>query len=115
MKRLAFFAAFVMLGLMFSCEMYTIPKADVPTDVSYATDVQPIFDSKCVGCHGGGAIQPNLRPGNSYNALVNGGYVDTDDPESSSIYAKCAEGHGGANQEEAATILGWIIEGAQNN
>jgi len=114
MKRLTFLTVCVVVGLICSCEKYVIPKSDIPTDVSYSADVQPIFDTKCISCH-----PPNksldLRPEFSYDALIDGGYVNTDDPESSTVYSKMKEGHGKATEEESNVVLGWIIEGAENN
>lgn len=114
MKRLTLLTVCAVVSLMFSCEKYVIPKVDVPTDVSYSADVQPIFDAKCVSCHGGGRA-PNLKPDNSYNALINGGYVDSGSPESSIVYSKMLDGHGKATEAEAKMVLGWIMEGAENN
>ena len=116
MKRLTLLTVCAVVGLICSCEKYVIPKSDIPTDVSYSSDVQPIFDDKCTSsnCHGGGR-SPDLRPSNSYNSLTNGGYVNTDDPESSSLYIMMQDAHGTSTQDEAAMILGWITEGALNN
>ncbi len=45
---------------------------DPPTEtVSFANDVQPIFTTNCVGCHGdGGNAGLDLRSGQSYTNLV---------------------------------------------
>ena len=114
MKRLTLLTVCAVVSLMFSCEKYVIPKVDVPTDVSYSADVQPIFDAKCVKCHKG-SRNPDLRPENSYDVLINDGWVDTGSPESSTIYIKMAEGHQTATETESKTVLGWIMEGAENN
>jgi mono/diheme cytochrome c family protein len=40
-------------------------------DVSFAQQIQPIFDASCVGCHGiGGNAGLDLRPGFSHANLV---------------------------------------------
>ena len=114
MKRLTLLIVFAVLGLMFSCDDYVIPKVDVPTDVSYSADVQLIFDAKCVSCHPP-TKSLDLKPDNSYDALIDGGYVDIGSPESSEIYIKMAEGHQTATETESKTVLGWIMEGAENN
>ena len=115
MKRLTLLTVCAVVSLMFSCEKYVIPKVDVPTDVSYSADVQPIFDAKCINCHNGGQ-KPNLTSPNSYNALINGGYVNTDDPESSTLYTVLRGTHDSrATEDEKMFILGWITEGALNN
>lgn len=96
------------------CEKYIIERPDIPTDISFSADIQPIFDAKCLDCHGG-MIDPDLSPGESYDELVDGGYLDTDDPESSELYDKLSGGHGNTTIEEQLIILQWITEGAQNN
>ena len=114
MKRLTLLTVCAVVSLMFSCDDFVIPKVDVPTDVSYSADVQPIFDAKCVSCHPP-TKSLDLEPDNSYDALINGGFVDTGSPESSLIYIKMAEGHQKATEGEAKVVLGWIMEGAENN
>jgi mono/diheme cytochrome c family protein len=63
-----------------SCEKYTFSPPQVnPNDtVYYQTDIQSIFNSDCISCHGG-ATSPNLTAAKSYNALTKGGYVTPDD------------------------------------
>ncbi|MCF6214380.1 MAG: hypothetical protein L3J45_10200 [Flavobacteriaceae bacterium] len=42
-----------------------------PTQVSFATDIQPIFNNNCIMCHNGViVVSPNLKEGFSYNALM---------------------------------------------
>ncbi len=38
-------------------------------DISFATEIQPIFNNNCIACHNG-TLNPDLRVGNSYNALM---------------------------------------------
>lgn len=118
MKRLTLLAVSVMVGVLCSCEQYIIEGPDVPTDVSFSDDIQPIFNAggaNCVQCHNGGR-DPDLSEGNSYDALIDGGYVDTDNPEESGIYTIFSGSHASrATLEEQAFILGWVYEGAENN
>ena len=107
------------LLILAACTKYEIPKPpcpeDLPTGVSYSTDVQPIFDQKCVMCHSG-AQSPDLRPDWSYDELIDGEYVDTDFPCSSLLYETLTGSHGDRIEEdEVLTILGWIDEGAEDN
>jgi hypothetical protein len=106
-----------LIVILAACTQYEIPAPecpeDLPTGVSYANDVQPIFDQNCVMCHSGGQA-PDLSPGWSYDELIDGEYVDTDFPCSSPIYEKLSSGHN-AEEEDILTILGWIDEGAENN
>jgi hypothetical protein len=90
-------------------------------DVSYAGEMQPYFDAKCVSCHNGTGIPLNLVASVSYSNLLTGGsppYVDVANPTSSKLYTKIAAG-GSMEQysspTETAMTLKWIEEGAQNN
>jgi len=115
MRRVIFVLTSMVIMFLSGCEKYIFEKPDMPTDVSFSADIQPIFDNSCVSCHSGG-IDPDLRPDNSYDALIDGGYVDTDDPESSVLYETLRGTHDTrATEEEKLYILGWITEGALNN
>ncbi|HER10124.1 MAG TPA: hypothetical protein ENO20_14565 [Bacteroides sp.] len=114
MRRLLFFSTCILVLCMSGCEKYIIEKPDIPTGIEFSTDIQPIFDNRCLNCHSG-MIDPDLSPGESYDALIDGGYVDTDDPESSELYTKLTTGHGKTTIEEQLLILQWITEGALNN
>jgi hypothetical protein len=115
MRRTLIVLTGVLLLFLASCEKYIIPPPEVPEGVSYSADVQPIFDDKCVSCHSGG-MPPDLRAEFSYDELIDGGYVNTDNPEESELYTKLLGTHSSrATEEEKAIILGWITEGAQNN
>jgi hypothetical protein len=77
-----------------------------------------MFTSNCTGCHGG-AIEPDLRPENAYEALQEG-YISDDpenNPEVSTIYTILFEsGHSPrASGLEKEIILEWIRQGAEDN
>ena len=133
MRRLMIILTGLFLLILSGCQGYLIPAPEcpdnLPTNVGFAADVQPIFDQNCVACHGGGQT-PTLIPGWSHDELVDNGLgavgevaelvdnglVDTDFPCSSIIYEKLTGNHSGrATDEEILTILGWIAEGAQDN
>ena len=119
MRRLIMGLTGLLIMILSGCTKYEIPKPecpeDLPTGVSFASDVQAIFDKSCVMCHSGGQA-PDLSPGWAYDELMDGDYVDTDSPCSSSLYTKLAEGHNNVpTEEELLTILGWIDEGAKDN
>jgi len=85
---------------------------EVPTVVSFQTDIQPIF-AKCTGCHGGN-LNPDLREGNSYASLVPT-YVKANDSGNSELFIKLAEGHQGVSNANLELIKAWIDQGAENN
>ncbi len=119
MRRLMLILTGSMLVVLTACTKYVIPKPDcpedLPTNVSYTSDVQPLFDANCVMCHGGSQA-PDLSPGWSYDELTQGGYVDTDFPCDSKLYQVFSGTHDGrASDEEIKTMLGWMTEGAQDN
>lgn len=115
MRRLLAILTGVLLIFALSCEKYVIPPPEIPTGISYAEQVQPIFNDKCVSCHSGG-LPPDLSAEFSYDELIDGGFVDTDNPEDSELYQKLLGTHSSrATEEEKLTILQWITEGALNN
>ena len=119
MRKLGIFALLLLAGL-WSCEYENIVPivVEVPDNVKFSVDVAPIFaEVNCTGCHAGG-ISPNLTQAKAWDALVSGGFVDTDNPEGSSLLLKINEGHatsGDLSAEQKAYILKWITEGAKNN
>jgi hypothetical protein len=119
MRRLLLILTGSLLVILAACTKYEIPKPpcpeDLPTNVSFSADVQPIFDAGCVMCHGGAQV-PDLRPDWSYDELIDGEYVDTDFPCSSKLYETLTGSHADRIEEdEVLTILGWIDEGAEDN
>lgn len=105
-----------------SCEYEWIEpeKAPIPDNVSFTSDVMPIFDNGCNTnvCHGPGSTPPDLSADNAYDALIGGGYVNTDTPESSTIYTSMTSGSMVPYVQNAGDpdiILAWIKQGAKNN
>ena len=106
--------------LLASCEQYTFdpPTIDPGVQISFQTDIQPLFTSKCIGCHGSGNNQPYLDAANSYTALNTGGYINVTSPETSILYLQITTGSGHVsilNDLQKLTILEWIRQGANNN
>ena len=119
MRRLIFVLTGALVLILSGCTKYQIPApecpTDLPTDVSLAGDVQPIFNAKCIVCHSGGQA-PDLSEGWAYDELIDGGYVDTDFPCESKLYQVFSGTHSGrATDDEVLTMLGWITEGAKDN
>jgi len=82
-------------------------------DVSFSGYLQPIFTSNCIACHA--ARNPVLTEGSAYNSLINGGFVDTQNPANSTIVVQTNTGHGGLTPSQKAKLLLWIQQGAKNN
>lgn len=118
------FTAGLMLFLAFSTGCYydqVLPVGPDPNDeISFGTQIQPIFTNKCVACHapGGVASLLDLTEGNAYDNINTAQYINAADPKSSLIYTKPAPngGHGAQySQSESGTVLLWIEQGAENN
>lgn len=119
LKALLIFAA---AAFVFSACEYEWIEPDlppIPDEVSFASDVMPVFNNGCNTsvCHGAGGTAPDLSEGAAYNALMNGGFVDTDTPEASIIYTSLKSGSmkSYAKPGDAEIILAWIQQGAKNN
>ncbi len=117
------------LGLLaVSCyydEAVEIMIPDIPMDqeVSFSTDIQPIFVQEgkdCTACHNGTVADPDLREGNAYNAIVPE-YVVPGNAEDSELFRKLpgnnhpVEAGFLLNVDEIALIKAWIDRGAENN
>lgn len=114
-------AALALMALLSGCEYEFVEPEKVPvvTQVSFATDVIPIFNASCnmSGCHSAGGTSPDLSPANAYNSLSQGGLIDTANPAGSEIYVVITTGSmkSFATPTQANMILTWIQKGALNN
>lgn len=125
MKALKNLLSIFLIGLIFGgCAYNWIVEEPVidPTDpnaeeVSFSSDITPIFASKCTACHTTGNQMPDLTSANAYNSLNSSRYINTSDPASSLIYTKASPNgnHVQYSEAEAALVLTWITQGAQNN
>lgn len=113
----------VLAIIMSSCTYNWILEEEVidPTDpdaeeVSFSSDIVPIFESKCTACHNGNQV-PDLTPENAYSSLNSSRYVNTSSPEESLIYTKPHPdgNHIQYSEAQAALVLTWITQGAKNN
>ena len=132
MKKIYLSVLIVVTITLYNCSKDTGPVDDNQTteNISFANDVQPIFDQSCTSCHPGSG-NLDLTAANSYNQLVNvnaSGYsakrVVPGDAANSVLYKKI-DGSGaygsnmplGGNLSTAQIniIKQWIVEGAKNN
>jgi hypothetical protein len=114
------------LVLAAGCEYDEIPlpaEPDPGVVYSFSKDILPIFNQACntAGCHTTGGNKPDLSPGNAYQSLIAGKYVDTAAPESSSLYLWMKGSKSipmpltGPNPGWNALVLNWITQGAKDN
>jgi hypothetical protein len=113
-------AAFIIPAAMLlfsSCEKYAyqLETVDPQVPVLFQTQIQPIFTNNCITCHKG-SRNPDLRNGNSYSSLTNGGYVNLPAAKSK-LYSQVTSGsHTSFTLDtEKQLILNWIGQGALNN
>ncbi len=107
-----------------SCEWsYVEPPEPIP-DVSFNDDILPILVSHCESCHQVDKVSPELilSAEMAYNQLLydglNAPYVNTDDPEASSLYFRLnldMPQFGLLSTDKIAMILKWIQDGAKND
>ena len=101
-----------------SCEKYSFspPAADLNKIWHFQADIQPIFNSDCVTCHGANR-SPDLREGKSYQALTKGKFI-TPPGETSKLYHQMStnsEHIPRSTDVEKLKVLSWINQGALNN
>ena len=118
MRKFGFVALLLLLGLG-ACEYETLtPKEiELPENISWATDLAPVFDANCGTCHSG-ALEPNLKAAQSHASITGGGFVDINNPEESKLVVKINVPHPSSDPlslYEKALLLKWIEDGAKNN
>ena len=95
----------------------------VPADPSYADDVEPLFNTSCVGCHGSGQQNGNYRLDSRAGTMGEGSdpvpNVIPGEPDSSSLYQRLNLGtmppSGPWDETKIQTVKNWITKGAKDN
>ncbi len=128
MKTLKFFITVVVIALLFGgCKYDFILEEETvvinPDDpdavqVSFSSDILPIFTSNCIACHKTGGQAPDLTADKAYASL--GSSINTSSPETSIIYTEpnpdtSVHTHKKYTANQAALVLAWIQQGAKNN
>ena len=125
-KIYGFLACFILLlaaGCYRDKTVLSDTGSDISRPVSFANDLIPLFNSSCnaSGCHNAGGKSPDLSVENAYNALMNGSYINTGQPEASELFQWMTGKRGtpmplsGSNKDYNALVLAWIRQGALNN
>ena len=130
MKRIIIYTGFMfalLIGLS-SCykdiikpELGFGPDDLPPQQVSFQTELAPIFNSSCAvsGCHVSGAHTPYLSTAIAYTQILNGGYVNLADPKGSKIYqmitGEMAQYMAAPLKSNQQKVYDWIRNGAPNN
>jgi len=109
-----------------------LPPASTKENITYATDIKPIFDTSCVKCHGAEKPKARLRmdslegvlKGTNHGKILTPGEPDksqivksighlTKDPEGWMPPPKNKAGIKPLTEEEISLIIGWIQQGAK--
>ncbi len=127
MNKLTLIVAVVFMAFLYSgCKYdFIVPEEVIdPGDpnaeqVSFSEDIIPIFTDNCTSCHDTGGQMPDLTPDNAYSALNTTRYINTSSPDESLLYTKPDPSGSGSHpkysEADAAMILVWIQQGAENN
>ena len=124
MKKRTIFLILILFSLLIAGCKYDfilpVPVVPVTGNVSFATQVLPIFTTEnCISCHKTGGQSPDYTSANAYASIVPN-LVNLSTPNQSIIYVypgpttsthtwkKLTAG-------EDAIILQWITQGAKNN
>ena len=114
-SRQTWFLLPLMLILLAACEKVVFEEIEIPDEsLSFAIDIQPILDSKCVSCHPP-SKGLDLNAEFAYDELVPA-YVtvaDSVDPEGSDLYRKLiGTSHAPRTSDyEKQIFLEWINQG----
>ena len=123
MKSMIILGMVLLVALITGCyyDIVLPPDPNAPAqNVSFSGDLQPIFDANCSssGCHGG-AHEPLLTDGESYNSIMSGGFVNVAIPTESILYKVLQSGEmpptGKLPSADIQLVLDWIKIGAPNN
>ena len=116
MKKIFFF----LLLALFSCKDYGNPvNLEDNTNYTYLSNIQPIFNENCIGCHYSGS---DLISYESHSKVISNGSVIPESSESSSLFNRInlpdenslnmPFGNGTLSIEEIELIEKWINDGA---
>lgn len=125
MKKPLIIAVSLVLGLLTgACYNDTFPdesQIPLPENVSYAQEIQPIWNQSCVSCHQGNQ-DPDLRANVSFNVLTGDGWVIPGNADGSILFRSLI-GDGVSlmppgnplTTAKINLVKQWINEGALNN
>ena len=90
--------------------------------INYETEIQPIFNAQCIGCHQGGAPYCGGLSLTSYEELIEGGFTEGGviatgvlDEYITTGYMPAYGSGNSLSDTEINLIVQWVFEGALNN
>jgi len=115
-----------------SAQESKLPAASTKENITYATDIKPIFDTSCVKCHSGDKAKAKLHmdtlegvlKGTGHGKIVTPGEADkshlvksiahlTKDPDGWMPPPHNKAGIKPLTKDEIGLIIGWIKQGAK--
>lgn len=95
-------------------------EVDPGVQISFATQILPVFTANCVLCHKAGGTSPDLSAGNAYASINSSKFINISTPSQSLLYRRVTpsggfSGHPTFSTTQAALLLAWIQQGAKNN
>lgn len=129
MKIYIFFTIIILSFIVFylGCDDTSVGIDDkiIPeTNVSFSQHIFPIFNAKCVNCHGVGSVEGGVNLTNWAGATAPDIVVRSDPDNSPLVWsiqripgipAMPPEGYVGLTEDQIEGIITWIKEGAKNN
>jgi len=124
MKKSNIYLVLLVFGLLFNACTYdfiapvVVAPIDPNVDVSFSTQITPIFTAKCISCHKTGGQAPDLTAANAYNSIMTMQLANTASPATSVIYVHpntASHTWQKYSAAEAQLVLTWIQQGAKNN
>jgi hypothetical protein len=116
----------IILAMMFSLTgcYYdeVVENSTINENVSFANDIQPLFNANCVACHPS-LSDPDLTEGNSYNFIrvIDPALVVPGDANGSELYQRLTgvgnimPPSGSLSNADIKLVEDWINQGALNN
>ena len=127
-KKLLLVTAFFVLTILSACGIQAtqVPLVSaVPTNsnVSFANDVMPIIESRCVKCHGGESVKKGLDmttyegviKGSTNGVVIEPGNADNSPLIESIVNKKMPKRGTKLTPEETQLFIDWVNSGAENN
>jgi len=96
------------------------PTPDPNNPISFATQIAPIFTSRCVECHKTGGTAPDLSAANAYASITSMNLINATDATASKLFDyiqpnTATHAWRKYSASQASLVLLWIQEGALNN
>ncbi len=96
---------------------------EVPATVSFVNDIKPIFDNRCIECHGVERTKEGLDMQTYENIMAgsrNGSVIEPGDAENSYLVQQIVDGEmpdrgDPVTPAELQLIIDWVNQGALNN